>query len=65
MEVSTQWCASGAMMASAANWLALGLASERLLQEATSIRGKGGRRRVLRRSGIDHETDAASQIDSR
>jgi hypothetical protein len=53
------------MMASAANWLALGLPSECLLQEATSIRGKGGRRRVLRGSGIGLETDATSQIDGR
>src|SRR5829696_2039180 len=65
MEVSTQWCASGAIMASATNRLALGLPSKRLLQEATSIGGKGGRRRVLRGTDIDHKTDANSQIDAR
>jgi hypothetical protein len=65
MEVSTQWCASGAIMASATNRLALGLPSERRLLEATSIGGKGGRRRVLRGTGIDQETDEAWQIDVR
>jgi hypothetical protein len=52
-------------MASATNRLALGLPSERLLQEATSIGGKGGHRRVLRGTDIDHKTDANSQIDAR
>jgi hypothetical protein len=65
MEVSTQWRASDAIMVSAASRLALGLPSERLLQEATSIGGKGGRRRVLRGTDIDHKTDANSQIDAR
>jgi len=65
MEVSTQWRASDAIMVSAASRLALGPPSERLLQETTSISGKGGCRRVLRGSGIDQETDAASRINVR
>jgi len=52
-------------MASAASRLAFGLPSKRLLQETTSISGKGSGRRVLRGTDIDHKTDANSQIDAR